>query len=84
MRLIDADAFTKDLGLKNVGDGENVTLEDFDMQPTAYDVDKVVEQMEEIREEILEDTAYNNDTINHYLEYADLMIEDVKAGGIHE
>ncbi len=51
--------------------------------PAAYSVDNVVERMEEIREEILTDTAYDNDTINHYLEYADLMIEDVKAGGVH-
>ena len=27
--------------------GEIVTLEDFDAQPTAYDVDKVVEQLED-------------------------------------
>ena len=50
--------------------------------PTAYDVDKVVEQLEELREEILLDTAYDNDTVNHYLGYADLMIEVVKSGGI--
>lgn len=49
-------------------------------QPTAYDVDKVVERMEEIREEILSDTAYDNETVNHYLEYTDLMIEFVKSG----
>ena len=48
--------------------------------PTAYDVDKVVEQMEEIREEILSDTAYDNDTINHYLGYVDLLFETVRAG----
>lgn len=49
-------------------------------QPTAYDVDKVVERMEEIREEILSDTAYDNETVNHYLGYTDLMIEFVKSG----
>lgn len=38
MRLIDADAFIEYLG-------EIVTLEDFDRQPTAYDVDKVVERL---------------------------------------
>ena len=51
MRLIDADAFIEYLGL----DAENareeniveiVTLEDFDRQPTAYDADKVVEQVQ--------------------------------------
>ncbi len=48
----------------------------------AYDVDKVVEQLEEMREEMLMDTAYDNDTVNHYLGYADLMTEAVKSGGI--
>lgn len=51
-----------------------------DNQPTAYDVDKVVDRMEEIREEILSDTAYDNETVNHYLGYTDLMIEFVKSG----
>ncbi len=52
--------------------------------PTVYDVDKVVEQLEEIRDEILTDTAYNDDTVKHYLGYIDLMIETVKAGGVNE
>lgn len=51
-------------------------------QPDVYDVDKVVEQLEEMREEMLMDTAYDNDTVNHYLGYADLMTEAVKSGGI--
>lgn len=50
--------------------------------PTAYDVDKVMERLNELREEILSDTSYCNDTVNHYLGYADLMIEAVKFGGI--
>ncbi len=50
--------------------------------PTAYDVDKVVERLEELREEILSDTEYESDTVNHYLDYADLMIEAVKSGCI--
>lgn len=44
--------------------------------PAAYDVDKIVE-----RNEILSDTEYDNDTVNHYLDYADFMIETVKYGG---
>jgi len=51
--------------------------------PTAYDAEKVVERLEEIREEILTDTAYDNDTVNHYLGYVDLMIEGAKAGGVN-
>ena len=51
-------------------------------QPVAHDVDKVVERLNELREEILSDTSYCNDTVNHYLGYADLMIEAVKSGCI--
>lgn len=50
---------------------------------TAYDVDMVVERLEELREEILSDTEYDNDTVNYYLGYADLMIEAVKSGGMN-
>ena len=51
-RLIDADVFIEYLGLNAENSreenlGEIVTLEDFDAQPTAYDVDKVVEQLED-------------------------------------
>lgn len=47
MRLIDADAFINYLGLdcensREENIGEVVTLEDFDRQPTAYDVNKIV------------------------------------------
>ena len=52
MRLIDADAFIEYLGLNaenaredNVG--EIVTLEDFDRQPTAFDKEKVIEELED-------------------------------------
>ena len=57
-RLIDADVFIEYLGLNAENSreenlGEIVTLEDFDAQPTAYDVDKVVKQLEELKK-----TAY--------------------------
>ena len=50
MRLIDADAFIEYLGLdvENVREdnvGEIVTLEDFDRQPTAFDKEKVIEEL---------------------------------------
>lgn len=53
MRLIDADTFIEYLGLdeENAREdnlGEIVTLEDFDRQKTAYDVDKVIEKIREI------------------------------------
>lgn len=49
MRLIDADAFKKTIG-------EDTSLRRticcvIDEQPTAYDIEKVVEQLEEFREE---------------------------------
>ena len=44
---------------------------------TLY-VDETIGQLEEIREEILDDTKYDNDTVNHYLGYVDLMIETIK------
>ena len=52
MRLIDADAFIEYLGLdvENVREdnvGEIVTLEDFDRQPTAFDKEKVIEELED-------------------------------------
>ena len=51
MRLIDADAFIEYLGLDEEGSRKNnlgaiVTLEDFDRQPSAYNVDRVMEQLE--------------------------------------
>lgn len=50
MRLIDADAFIEYLGLdvENAREdnvGEIVTLEDFDRQPTAFDKEKVIEEL---------------------------------------
>lgn len=52
MRLIDADTFIEYLGLDTENSREinlavAVSLEDFDRQPTAYDVEKIVEQLEE-------------------------------------
>lgn len=51
MRLIDADAFISYLGLdcensKEENIGEIVTLEDFDRQPTAYDLNEVVKRID--------------------------------------
>lgn len=78
MRLIDADAFIEDIGLdeENAREenlGEIVTLEDFDRQPTAYDVDKVIEQLEEYVKES-SNVDYNRAMIE--------AIEIVRTGGI--
>ena len=71
-RLIDADVFIEYLGLNAENSreenlGEIVTLEDFDAQPTAYDVDKVVEQLE----------AY---IFEKYCVEADAKIEEIVKG----
>lgn len=87
MRLIDADRLYE--GLANnlmwiMGNGENIdsyvsigeTIRNvFNEQPTAYDVDKVVSELEEIKEKCLE----NGDIVGH----SDFKkaIEIVKAGG---
>ena len=74
-RLIDADVFIEYLGLNAENSreenlGEIVTLEDFDAQPTAYDVDKVVEQLEDY-------------LFEKYCVEADVKIEEiVKCGGV--
>lgn len=95
MRLIDADELIKILEeYANDKDSQAIYGEErlrlilgdckieIEKFPTAYDVDKVVEQLEVMREEMLTDTAYDNDTVNHYLDYVDLMNEIVKSGGI--
>lgn len=51
MRLIDADAFERSVMFSDAYDMQDViyALRDY---PTAYDLDKVVEQLEEYREEM--------------------------------
>lgn len=54
MRLIDVDTLKKDLKSVTLSNGTllntNTVLLLLDKYPTAYDVDKVVEQLEELRE----------------------------------
>lgn len=59
--------------------GEIITLEEVDRIPTAYDTDKVVEQLEELRKEC-EDTLQDYDT-NYFIDKA---IEIVKGGEVNE
>ena len=47
MRLIDADAFKETVGTSN--QIREVLCEIIDTQPTAYDVEKVLEQLEEAK-----------------------------------
>lgn len=92
MRLIDPDKLYEDLANNLsyiMGDGSDgeaidiyVTIGDiihdtFNAQPTVYDPDKVVEQLEELRKEC-EDPLQEYDP-NYFIDKA---IEIVKGGGV--
>ena len=53
-------------------------------QPTAYDVDKVVEELFEERTKILLSNDYECKIINYCLDNFDKAIEIVKQGGIRK
>ena len=78
-RLIDTDELIDILGFEDTQEerdenvGEIITLEDIDRIPTAYDPDKVVEQMEEFRGEMEQFGCSSM--------LAD-MIEIVRGGGV--
>lgn len=85
MRLIDADALKKDLESVTLSNGTllntNTVLLLLDKYPTAYDVDKVVEQLKE--------WTFNADVnigdgtmMNHNLIVSKNAIEIVKGGGV--
>lgn len=75
MRLIDADNLNFQEQYYNKSQMKAI-LDFMDAQPTAYDVDKVVKQLEELRKEC-EDPLQDYDP-NHFIGKA---IEIVKAGG---
>lgn len=83
MRLIDADALIKDLGYlytKNhipVDMRAKQTLSTIMKQPTAYDVDKIVEQLKTDSSVKL----YGSDNSNNYLISLEKAIKIVKTGG---
>ena len=60
------------------------TIDEIKEQPTAYDVDKVVEELYEKRTEILLSNDYECEIINYCLDNFDNAIEIVKAGGKNE
>lgn len=81
MRLVDADALKKDLKSVTLSNGTlvntNSVLYLLEAYPTAYDVDKVVAQLEELRKEC-EDPLQDYDT-NYFIDKA---IKIVKGGGV--
>ena len=82
-RLIDADALKKDLKSVTLSNGTlvntNAVLYLLEEYPTAYDVDKVVGKLEELRKEC-EDQLQDYDP-NYFIDKA---IKIVKGGGVNE
>ncbi len=75
----------KDNFVKVLEKGDNdflfaMLMDYFDAQPTAYDPDKVVRQLEEIRPE--EDCFDNAEEYKHALSRHNKIIEIVKGGGV--
>lgn len=94
MRLIDADALMDYIKTGNIGNGirneQKDIIDAINEQPTAYDADKVVEQLEDEKEFSYADFDRYVEEVNPYLdsEYDDFFnkgieraIEVVKAGG---
>lgn len=85
MRLIDADAMDEKLFYKQIG-GKDVLItaeNSFEMtkvQPTAYDVDNVVEQLETDSSVKL----YGSGNSDNYLIPVKRAIDIVKDGGIND
>ena len=94
MRIIDADLMMENLGFENTKEereeniGEIITWEDVDSQPTAFDVKKVIEQLNKELE--LADEEKRRCTIENMLQFDEAKgyargmacaIEIVKRGG---
>ena len=90
-RMIDTDELIDILGFEDTQEerdenvGEIITLEDIDRIPTAYDPDKVVEQLEDRKSLMLETFKISESDIDRGRIYGmDKAIEIVKAGGTNE
>lgn len=89
MRLIDADALIKDLGYLYTKNHIPVDMRSREIlstvmeQPTAYDVDKVVKEINEWAFNAIIDIG-DGTVMNHNLIVRDTAIEIVKAGGSGE
>lgn len=87
MRLIDADEFTKQVAAMTIANNyptekANAWCALIDAQPTAYDVDKVVEQLERLTEEecTLHECGIRSERCKPCI--AKKAIEIVKGGGV--
>ena len=86
MRLIDADKFIEYMEEKCDTKSQldpiilAIIIGALEEQPTAYDVDKVVEELEEAKHEI----CLSDDDLEHYQNGIDDAIEIVKQGGVDD
>ena len=84
MRLIDVDTLKKDLKSVTLSNGTlvntNAVLYLLEEYPTAYDVDKVVEQLENERK--FWENAYNRNLGKEKARSYEHAIEIVKGGGV--
>lgn len=84
MRLIDADALKKDLKSVTLSNGTlvntNAVLYLLEEYPTAYDPDKIVEQLENERK--FWENAYNRNLGKEKARSYGHAIEIVKGGGV--
>ncbi len=93
MRLIDAEEFKKQIAGMAIAnnypaDKANKMCELIDCQPTAYDVDKVVERLEKMRDTITNNISLNSQEsdvdaeILRETEHYQRIIQIVQSGGI--
>ena len=88
MRLIDADALKKDLKSVTLSNGTlvntNAVLYLLEEYPTAYDVDKVVAQLEDRKSLMMETLKISEADIDRGRIYGmEKAIEIVKVGGVN-
>ena len=88
MKLIDADALKKDLKSVTLSNGTlvntNAVLYLLEAYPTAYDVDKVVAQLEDRKSLMMEPLKISEADIDRGRIYGmDKAIEIVKGGGVN-
>ena len=84
-RLIDVDKLISILGFRNTEEereenvGEIITLENIDRIPTAFDPDRVVEQLKERTAFLKDCTKYGNETAEQQAKsYGTMMMYEVK------
>lgn len=85
MRLIDADAFERQIAGMTIANSysvnkANALCELIDAQPTAYDVDAVVKQLEAVDNQI--EIQYENNYEKGLSDGIEKAVEIVKGGGV--